>query len=121
MSLEILFISRLTIRSIFQIQSHFTYFNEIYVHILTGLAYRLCLQNSTWDTVINDTECRNSELTMLSNILNDILTGTTNSSMINIGDVQAIGKVVADLTNVSTGITPNELNTTNNIISSLAR
>ena len=85
-----------------------------------GLAYRLCLQNSTWDTAINDTECRNSTLKMLDNLLSDI-SGNTNNLMNSIGEVEAISKDVFNLTNVSTGITPNDLNTTNNIISELAK
>ena len=86
----------------------------------TGIAYRLCLQNSTWDTAINDTECRSSRLKMLDSLLSDI-SGNTNNLMNSIGEVEAISKDVSDLTNVSTGIAPNELNTTNNIISELAK
>lgn len=95
----------------------------IYTYICTyvGLVYRLCLQNSTWDAVINDTQCRSSKLTMLNSLLSDILSSSTNGSMISIGEVEAISKDISDLTNVSTGITPNDLNTANNLISSLAR
>lgn len=85
-----------------------------------GLAYRLCLQDSTWDTVINSTECRSSRLKMLDSLLSDISSNTSNL-MNSIGEVEAISKDVSELTNVSTGITPNELNMTNNIISELAK
>ena len=57
---------------------------------------------------------------MLDNLLSDI-SGNMNSLMNSIGEVDAISKDVSNLTNVSTGITPNELNTTNNIISELAK
>ena len=86
-----------------------------------GSAYRLCFQNSTWDTVINDTACRSNQLTMHDTVLIDILNSNTTEIVNRIGEVEAISKDVLDLTNVSTGITPNELNTTNDIISSLAR
>ena len=88
--------------------------------MIIGLAYRLCLQNSTWDTMINYTECRSSRLNMLDSLLSDI-SGNTNNLMDSISEVEAISKDISDLTNVSTGITPNELNTTNNIISVLAK
>lgn len=86
-----------------------------------GLAYRVCFENSTWDTGINDTECRSNKLTMLDSVLTDILNSNTTDLVNSISEVEAISKDISDLTNVSTGITPNELNTTNDIISSLAR
>lgn len=58
---------------------------------------------------------------MLNSALTDILNSNMTELVKNIGEVEAISKDVFDLTNVSTGITPNELNTTNDIISSLAR
>lgn len=93
----------------------------MYVRTYIGSAYRLCFENSTWDTVINDTECRSNKLTMVDSALNDILNSNTTDLVNSIGEVEAISKDVSDLTNVSTGITPNELNTTNDIVSSLAR
>ena len=57
---------------------------------------------------------------MLDSLLSDI-SGNTNNLMDSISEVEAISKDISDLTNVSTGITPNELNTTNNIISVLAK
>ena len=91
------------------------------VHTYIGSAYRLCFENSTWDTVINDTKCRSNKLTMVDSVLNDILNSNTTDLVNSIGEVEAISKDVSGLTNVSTGITPNELNTTNDIVSSLAR
>ena len=93
----------------------------MFVCTYIGSAYRLCFENSTWDTVINDTECRSNKLTMVDSTLNDILNSNTTDLVNSIGEVEAISKDVSDLTNVSTGITPNELNTTNDIVSSLAR
>ena len=58
---------------------------------------------------------------MLDSVLTDILNSNTTDLVNSISEVEAISKDVSDLTNVSTGITPNELNTTNDIISSLAR
>ena len=58
---------------------------------------------------------------MVDSVLNDILNSNTTDLVNSIGEVEAISKDVSGLTNVSTGITPNELNTTNDIVSSLAR
>ena len=58
---------------------------------------------------------------MLDSVLTDILNSNTTDLVNSISEVEAISKDISDLTNVSTGITPNELNTTNDIISSLAR
>jgi len=66
--------------------------------------------------MINDTECQSIKLTMIDTLLSDIL---SNSSLVDISTVEAVSKEVSDLTNVTTGITPNDLNTTNNIIDSL--
>ena len=58
---------------------------------------------------------------MLDSVLTDILNSNTTDLVNSISEVEAISKDISDLTNVSNGITPNELNTTNDIISSLAR
>ena len=91
----------------------------LYLHYV-GLAYRVCLPNATWDMVINDTECKSDMLQMLFGLLSDI---SNNSSDLinNIDEVEAISKGISDFTNVTTGISPDELSTANDIISVLAK
>ena len=95
-----------------------------------GLAYRICFQNALWDTFVNVTQCQSIELMVLSNILDenqDILSNNINTEIRNmtvlfdIREVEAISVDVSDLTNVSTAIVPNDINTTNNIVNSLIR
>ena len=85
-----------------------------------GLAYRLCLPNATWDMVINNTECQNDKLEMLFSLLSDV-SGNSSGLIENIDKIEAISKGISDFTNVSTGISPNELSTANDIISVLTR
>ena len=110
----------------------------IYIHYtvlqecssILGLAYRFCSQNNEWDTVINITQCQSIELLALNDILNenlDILNNNTNNNtrdltiVFDITEVESISRDVTDLTNVSTGIVPNDINETNRIVSSLIR
>ena len=83
-----------------------------------GLAYRLCLPNTTWDMVINDTECQSDKLEMLFSLLSDI-SGNSSNLINNIGEIEAISKDISAFTNVTTGISPNELSVANDIISVL--
>ena len=83
-----------------------------------GLAYRLCLFNATWDMVINDTECQSDKLEMLFSLLSDI-SGNSSNLINNIGEIEAISKDISAFTNVTTGISPNELSVANDIISVL--
>ena len=83
-----------------------------------GLAYRLCLPNATWDMVINDTECQSDKLEMLFSLLSDI-SGNSSNLINNIGEIEAISKDISAFTNVTTGISPNELSVANDIISVL--
>ena len=100
------------------------------VLLILGLAYRLCFQNTEWDTVVNTTQCQSIELMVLANILNehqDILNSNTDNSTIDltvlfdIREVESISEEVNELTNVSTGIVLNDIVTTNDIISSFIR
>ena len=95
-----------------------------------GLAYRLCFQNTEWDIVINITQCQSIELIMLNNILNEhqeILDSNTNNNtrdltvLFDVTEVKSVSKEVNDLTNISNGIVPNDIVTTNNIVNSLIR
>jgi len=95
-----------------------------------GLAYRTCFQNAEWDIVINITQCQSIELTVLNSIINenqDVLNNNTNNNtrdltiLFDITEVEAVSVDVSDLTNVSTGIVPNDIVITNDIVSSLIR
>ena len=95
-----------------------------------GLAYRNCFDNSEWDSVIDVTQCQSIELMALNYVLNDnldILNDNTNNStrdltiMFDITEVELISRDVTDVTNVSTAIVPNDINATNDIVSSLIR
>ena len=66
----------------------------------------------------------------LSNILNeqlDIFNNNTNNTtrdltvLFDIREVESVSKEVNDLTNVSTGIVPNDIGATNSIVNSLIR
>ena len=80
--------------------------------------------------MINVTQCQSIELMTLNDILDenlDILNDNTNNNTrdlsitFDITEVESISRDVNGLTNVSTGIVPNDINTTNNIVSSLIR
>ena len=95
-----------------------------------GLARRVCFQNAVWDTFINVTQCQSIELMVLNNILGesqDILNSNINNDtrdltiLFDIREVEAVSVDVSDLTNVSTAIVPNDINTTNNIVDTLIR
>ena len=83
-----------------------------------------------WDTFINVTLCQSIELMVLNNIINEnqnILNSNTNNNtrdltvLFDIREVEAVSVDVSDLTNVSTAIVPNDMNTINNIVDSLIR
>ena len=83
-----------------------------------------------WDRFINVTLCQSIELMVLNNIINEnqnILNSNTNNDtrdltvLFDIREVEAVSEDVSDLTNVSTAIVPNDINTTNNIVDSLIR
>ena len=83
-----------------------------------------------WDTFINITLCQSIELMVLNNIISEnqnILNSNTNNDardltvLFDIREVEAVSADVSDLTNVSTAIVPNDMNTTNNIVDSLIR
>ena len=95
-----------------------------------GLAHRLCYENAVWDMFINVTLCQSIELMVLNTILDEsraILDSNTNNDtrnltvLFDITEVEAVSIEVADLTNVSTAIVPNDINTTNDIVESLIR
>ena len=106
---------------------------QLYIHewsSFLGLAYRFCSQNNEWDTAINITQCQSIELLALNDVLNEnlnILNNNTNNNtrdltiVFDITEVESISRDVTDLTNVSTGIVPNDINETNRIVSSLIR
>ena len=80
--------------------------------------------------MINVTQCQSIELMALNDVLNDnldILNDNTNNStrdltiMFDITEVELISRDVNSLTDVSTGIVPNDINETNSIVSSLIR
>ena len=80
--------------------------------------------------MINVTQCQSIELMALNDVLNenlDILINNTNNNtrdmsiVFDITEVELVSRDVADLTNVSTGIVPNDINETNNIVSLLIR
>lgn len=103
-----------------------SYHKVVVLSHFSGLAYRLCLQNGEWDTVINVTDCESIELMELNNILNenlDILNNNTNNNTVlfDIKEVESVSRNVSNLTDVSTAIVPNDINATNVIINSLIR
>ena len=80
--------------------------------------------------MINVTQCQSIELTILNNILfenQNILNNNTNNNtrdatvVFDITEIEAVSRDASDITNVSTGIVPNDISTTNNIINSLIR
>lgn len=80
--------------------------------------------------MINVTQCQSIELMALNDVLNDnldILNDNTDNStrdltiIFDITEVELISRDVNDLTDVSTGIVPNDINETNSIVSSLIR
>ena len=83
------------------------------------VARRNCHLNGSWDTMINVTECQSAGLGMLNKIIEDLL----NSTVVNITDLSTISRDLSIITNTSgiTAITPEDLNTTNSILSSLIR
>ena len=100
----------------------------VFLHI--GFAHRDCLENSVWDTFVNVALCQSIELMELNNIISEnqnILNSNTNNGtrdltvLFDIREVEAVSADVSDLTNMSTAIVPNDMNTTNNIVNSLIR
>ena len=80
--------------------------------------------------MINVTHCQSIELMALNDVLNenlDTLNSNTNNNtrdltiVFDITEVELVSRDVADLTDVSTAIVPNDINETNNIVSSLIR
>jgi len=94
-----------------------------------GLAYRKCLDNSSWEVAINVSQCQNIELDILRDIINEIedsvQAGPVNTSidltmMLDATEVRALSGELASLTDTTqTSLFVNDLNITNEIISSL--
>ena len=83
------------------------------------VARRNCHLNGSWDALINVTECQSVDL----DILNERIEGILNSTVVNITDLSTISRDLSVTTNTSgiTAITPEHLNATNSILSSLIR
>ena len=94
-----------------------------------GQAYRRCLANSSWDLAINVSQCRNIELDILRDIIDEIedviQTKPVNDSvdltmMLDVNEIQVLSGELASLTDsTQTSLFVNDLNTTNEIIGSL--
>ena len=91
--------------------------NLLYIRIY--IARRNCHLNGSWDALINVTECQSADLYMLIERIEDIL----NSTVVNITDLSTISRDLSIITNTSgiIAITPENLNTTNSILSSIIR
>ena len=97
--------------------SSYTY----YAVSLLGRAYRRCLENGTWDHVINVTQCRNTEYTNLQDKLNKLEYSPSNIADV-VRVVEGISKELKNLTNTSNGVFfPSDLNTTIGIINTITR
>ena len=106
-------------------------FLQAYSCIFVGLAYRECEAESTWSDIIDTRNCRNVELIVLNDravqladTLRDI-TGTDTMDLtvyFDIDEVQEVSGELTVLTNTSeTSLVPNDINTTNNVLSTLIR
>ena len=92
-----------------------------YAVSLLGLAYRRCLENGTWDHLINVTQCKNTEYTNLQDKLNKLEYSPSNIVDV-VRVVESISKELKNLTNTSNGVFfPNDLNTTIGIINTITR
>ena len=91
----------------------------VYDTYIMYVAQRNCHLNGSWDALINVTECQSADLDMLNERIKDLL----NSTVVNATDLSMISRDLSIITNTSgiTAITPEDLNTTNSILSSLIR
>ena len=86
--------------------------------------YRWCLQNGTWDTFINTTQCQNTALVDLNeriNNLGDLLNTNTNTTQ-TVTEVETVSEALIMITDASMGsITPNDVNRSIEIIDAITR
>ena len=82
------------------------------------MAYRDCNEGGSWNR-LNVTECQSAGLSMLNERINDILS----AAVVNIDDLSAVSSDLSSVTNTSgiSAISPEDLSTTNSILSSLIR
>ncbi|XP_065914929.1 adhesion G protein-coupled receptor L3-like [Dysidea avara] len=83
-----------------------------------GMAYRRCQQNGEWDDFIDVTQCRNTELTNLTERANNLDPNSVDVA-------NKLQSISADLTNITTrssgSLFPNDLNSTIEIIDTITR
>ena len=91
-------------------------------YIYIGLAYRRCLQDATWDELVNVTQCHNTRLMELNEELQYIVNVNNDGSALNLSAVQSSSEELLVITNASRGnILPNDLDSTIRIIDSISR
>ena len=82
------------------------------------MAYRRCQQNGEWDDFIDVTQCRNTELTNLTERANNLDPNSVDVA-------NKLQSISADLTNITTrssgSLFPNDLNSTIEIIDTITR
>lgn len=95
---------------------------------IAGLAYRRCLPNAEWDEAVNVSQCYTIELISLNdrmNELQEILNTNMNNYTIDLSDImemQAMSDELVMTTDTSPRpILPSDLNTTNNIFSTIIK
>ena len=81
----------------------------------------MCSDNGIWEDLINVTLCINEKLVDILQRLNDNINNNSNASKV-ANNVQGISEELINVTRMSSGtISPNDLNTTIEIIDTITR
>lgn len=108
----------------------FCYFHYLIILFYTALASRYCSEDGVWDVATNVSQCKSIELSVLSDIISEqrrILAINTNTTemdltiLFDIDEVQSVSEELAMLTNMSSAIVPNDLNTAITVVETIVR
>ncbi|XP_065910263.1 uncharacterized protein [Dysidea avara] len=90
-------------------------------NFMIGLAYRRCLQDGTWDSLINLTECQTTEFVILLDRVRELEENLSVNSDV-VSEVEDISEELNNITSISVGkLFPNDLLVVIEIINVIAR